>query len=326
MPTISQLPAASQVTAADQIPISQGGTACSVNVGALLAGTQPAILAPTGSLLGRTSLGPGGPDSIGVGLGLLLSNSTLVATGAEQASFPVQGTLTLSDEAVLNSEGNPKLLQLPLLRGLFSAGSDISIDQNGTISFAPGAGTTAGSSGYSISSLPTVPTISASDLVAISQAGSDYTITYANLIDGQTIDQSPTAAVAADTDTFLVAQGGSVMLRQTLAALWVWLSSQLSSYKLPTLELTANTTLSSTVHSGRILICSQALAITAAPADMGPGFGCSVINVSGVGVTLDGGFTTSSGSSTLATGQVATVMCLTYSGGTLLYASMSASA
>ena len=93
MPTISQLPATSQVTAADQIPISQGGSVCSVSIGNLLASTQPAILAPTGSLLGRTSLGTGGPDAIAVGIGLALSTGTLAATGADHADFVVQGTL-----------------------------------------------------------------------------------------------------------------------------------------------------------------------------------------------------------------------------------------
>ena len=59
MPTISQLPVTSQVTAADQLPISQGGSVCSVSVGALLAGTQPAISVATGSLLGRYEFGAG---------------------------------------------------------------------------------------------------------------------------------------------------------------------------------------------------------------------------------------------------------------------------
>ena len=229
MPTISQLPAVSQATAADQVPISQAGSACSISVGTLLAGTQPAILVASGNLLGRTSLGPGGPDPVDVGIGLLLNTDTLVATGADHANFPVQTTLTLSDDAVLSSDGIPKLLQLSLLRGLFSPGSNVSIDQYGTISAAPMGET----SEYSITNLPTVTTISPRDLVAISQSGSDHTITYADLIDGETINQAPVAAAVSDTDTFLVAQGGEAMLAQTLAAVWAWLSSKLSSYLLP---------------------------------------------------------------------------------------------
>jgi len=320
MPTISQLPAASQVAAADQLPISQGGAACSVSVGTLLAGTQPAILAATGTLLGRTSLGPGGPDPVDVGIGLLLNTDTLVATGADHATFPVEGTLTLSDEAVLSSDGNPKLLQLSLLRGLFSAGANISIDQYGMISASLASGTLAGTSGYSITNLPTVTTISSGDLVAISQSGSDHTITYANLIDGETIEQAQAAAAASDADTFLVAQGGNVLLCQTLAAVWVWLKSKLPSYQLPTLELTLNTTLSAAVHNGRVLICSQPITVAPASTNMGNGFTCYLINVSSGNITLGCGITTSSGTSTLAPGQAATLMCVTYSGGTLVYA------
>lgn len=52
MPTIPQLPPAASVTAADEIPISQGGSAMSMAVGTLLAGTQPAIITPSGSLMG----------------------------------------------------------------------------------------------------------------------------------------------------------------------------------------------------------------------------------------------------------------------------------
>lgn len=319
MPTISQLPAASQVTAADQLPISQDGSVCSVSVGTLLASTQPAILAATGTLLGRTSLGTGAPDAVDVGIGLLLNTDSLVATGADHATFPVQSTLTLSDEAVLSSSGNPKLLQLSLLRSLFSAGSNIAIDQSGTIS-ATLAGGTAGTSGYSITGLPTVTTISSSDLVAISQSESDHTITYANFIGGQTVDQMQVAAAASGTDTFLVAQGGNIILSQSLAALWVWLSSQLSGYQLPTLELTTNTTLSSAVHNGRILVCSQPITVTPASANMGSGFTCNLINVSASNVTFGNGINSSSGTSALAPGQVATLMCVAYSGGTLVYA------
>ena len=320
MPTISQLPAASQVTAADQIPISQGGVACSVSVGTLLAGTQPAILAATGSLLGRTSLGAGGPDPVGIGIGLFLNADTLVADGADHAGFPAQGTLIPSDEVVLSSEGNPKLLQLSLLRGLFSPGSNISIDQYGTISTTLTGGSMAGTSEYSITDLSTVATISPGDLVAISQAGSDHTITYANLIDGLTIDEAQAAAVATGADTFLVAQGSNVMLRQTLSAVWTWLSSQLPTYLLPTLELTANTTLSAAVHNGRVLVCSQPITITPGSILVGSGFSCDLINLSAGNVTLASGITTSSGSPSLPPGQAASLVCATYSGGTLLYA------
>ena len=134
MPTIGQLPVLSTVDPADEIPVSHGGTTQSISVGTLLSGVQPAILAPTGTLLGRESLGAGGPEPISVGSGLDLKSGTLTATGGDHASFATTSALDLSDQAVVSSDGSPKLLELTLLRGLFSAGTNIAIDTSGTIS------------------------------------------------------------------------------------------------------------------------------------------------------------------------------------------------
>ncbi len=71
MPTISQLPSSDQVTASDEVPVSQAGATHSVSVGTLLASMQPAVISESGTLLGRVSLGPGGPESIAVGIGLV---------------------------------------------------------------------------------------------------------------------------------------------------------------------------------------------------------------------------------------------------------------
>lgn len=114
------------------------------------------------------------------------------------------------------------------------------------------------------------------------------------------------------------------MLRQTLAAVWVWLCAQLPSYQLPTLELTVETTLSATAHNGRVLICSQPISLAAVAANLGSGFFCTLINVSDGNVTFDSGVTSSSGTSTLAPGQAATLTCATYSGGELVYVWMTA--
>jgi hypothetical protein len=43
-------------------------------------------------------------------------------------------------------------------------------------------------------------------LLAISQGGTDYSISYANLLDGMTIDVATTAAPASDTDLFSAGQ------------------------------------------------------------------------------------------------------------------------
>ena len=146
MPTIKQLPVAAEVNAEDEIPLSQGGLTKSATVGALLNGMQPAVIAPTGSLLGRVSSGPGGPEPVAVGVGLDLSSGTLAANGGDHAAFAAQQSLLLTDEAILNSGGGPRRMPLSLLRNLFSAGANISIDADGVIS-SPGSGGGTGSAG-----------------------------------------------------------------------------------------------------------------------------------------------------------------------------------
>jgi hypothetical protein len=156
----------------------------------------------------------------------------------------------------------------------------------------------------------------------MSHDGSDCAIAYTNFIDGQTIDQAEVASPASSTDSFLVAQSGNVMLRQTLAAVWVWFCSQLPNYQMPTLELTVGTTLSASTHNGRVLICSQPISLEVVATNLGSGFSCTLINVSPGNVALVGGITTSSGTPALAPGQAATLICATYSGGALAYAWM----
>ncbi len=143
MPTIKQLPIAAEVNAEDEIPLSQGGLTKSATVGALLNGMQPAVIVAAGSLLGRVSIGPGGPETVSVGVGLDLSAGTLAANGADHAAFTVQQSLELTDEAILNSGGAPRRIPLSLLRNLFSAGANVSIDANGVISSAGAGGGTA---------------------------------------------------------------------------------------------------------------------------------------------------------------------------------------
>ena len=323
MPTISQLPVLSSIDPADEIPLNHGGVTQSISVGTLLSGTQPAILAPTGTLLGRVSLGSGGPEPISVGVGLGLEASVLTATGANHAGFPTQTLLEPSNQAVLNSGGSPMLLELSLLRGLFVAGSNIAIDSAGTISAAISA-TSVGVSGgsYSIASLPVATTISTGDLVGISQGGAAGSIAYQNFLNGLTIDEAQPAAAASDSDTTWVAQGSDTMVRQTFSAIWAWMVSNQPSYKYPVVEITINTTLDGTAHNGRVLVCSQPVTLTPVFANMGSGFACSVINLSGASVTFGAGIVSSSGGSVLPAGEACTMQGVTYSGGSVIYASL----
>ncbi len=153
----------------------------------------------------------------------------------------------------------------------------------------------------------------------------DHTISYANFLDGLTIDLAQPALAAANTDTLWVAQGSSTMLRQTFSAVWSWIMSQLPSYKLPVVEITGNITLDGTVHNGRILVCSQPVTLSPAALNMGSGFYCDVLNLSAGSVTFGAGITTSSGSLSLPSGQAAAVRCVSYSGGSVVFASLAGS-
>ncbi|MEO9191534.1 MAG: fibronectin type III domain-containing protein [Acetobacteraceae bacterium] len=257
-------------------------------------------MAPTGALLGRISLGPGGPEPVVVSTGLGLEAGSLVATGADHATFPVATATSGTDQIVLASNGAPKLLSLTTLQGWLGTGAS-----NATLN---------------LESLPLASSLGSGDLVAVSQNGSAAAISYANLLDGETIDQAAPALPAGDTDTFWVSQGSSTLVRQTFASIWGWADAKLPTYKLPVVELSTSTTLDGTVHNGRILVCSQPITLSPAFVNMGSGFCCEVLNVSVGSVVFGPGITTSTGQSVLPPLQMALVRGATYSGGDVVFA------
>jgi len=323
MPTISQLPSASAVSAADEIPISQAGVARSASVGTLLAPVQPAIILSSPALLGRNSIGSGGPEQVQVGVGVNLSGGTLVADGLDHSGFPSVSALSVDAELVISNQGSPMLMPASFLRGLFSAGENVAIDPNGVVSAMNGsavAGTTLSVSG--IGDLPILTGLADQDLVPLSHGGSAYAISYSKFLDGITIDQAQAAGPASDSDMLWVAQSSNVMVSQTLRAVWVWVANKLPTYKAPIVEITTSINLDTTLHNGRILVCSQPATLTPLTTDLGSGFQCVVINASLGTVTLGSGFVTSSGSLTLMPWQSATLCCATYSAGTIAFAAM----
>jgi hypothetical protein len=133
MPTINQLPSATGTTPQDVLPIEQAGVTRSVSVAELLSGTQPTIEVPSPCVLGRASLGPGGPESLGLGLGLVVQNASIAANGADHAAFAQAAAFQPTDEVIINSSGTPKQLPVPALRALFSAGTNVAISAGGVI-------------------------------------------------------------------------------------------------------------------------------------------------------------------------------------------------
>ncbi|HET6183218.1 MAG TPA: fibronectin type III domain-containing protein [Acetobacteraceae bacterium] len=264
------------MTAADLVPISQSGSLVTTTTGELLAGTQPAILAPTGSLLGRISLGPGGPEPIDVGAGLVLESGTLIA-------------------------------DVSTLRSVLGVGG-------------------AGSGSAAVAALPVVSSLAASDLIAVSQNGTNAAISLSNLLDGETIDEASPAGPASDTDSLWVGQGSSTMVRQTFGAVWAWAAAHMAGYKPPVLELSTNTTLDASVHNGRILVCSSPLTLSPAFATMGSGFACEVLNLSSGQVTFGTGFIVSSGQTALGPNQFASIRAVSYSQGNAVFAAVAGAA
>ncbi len=134
MPTIPELPSAQQSGAQDEIPVSQAGVTREVTVAELLSGTQQIIEVPSPSILGRASLGPGGPEALNVGLGLTVLGSSLAATGGDHGSFVQETAFAPTDEVILNAGGTPKRLPISALHSLFSAGSNVAIGSTGIVS------------------------------------------------------------------------------------------------------------------------------------------------------------------------------------------------
>lgn len=82
MPTIDQLPGAIVSADSDLVPVSQAGFIRSVSRAQLVAGMQPTLAVPQGTLLGRSIPGVGAPEPVSVGANLVLRNNTLSAVAA----------------------------------------------------------------------------------------------------------------------------------------------------------------------------------------------------------------------------------------------------
>lgn len=340
MTTIAQLTPAASVGAGDLLPLSQAGLLYSVSVSQLTAGLQTVIDVPSGALLGRNSIGAGAPEAVALGAGLALNGGTLAANGADHAGFPVQAALALSDDVVISADGAAGLLPVTALRGLFTAGDGVAI-QDGVVSVTVssvagpagpqgpagdtgpagpagvagpvGAGLAGPAAGNSASA------VGDSDYVALWQNGALAWMPYGQFLGGQTIDELPAAGAAGDSDELLVAQSGNMLSVQSFGALWTYLQGKLPSVKPDVVELTADTVLDSTEHNGRILVVSAPITLTANFANMGPGFTCTLINLAAGAVTMGTGITSGSGTASLPPSASATLVGLSYSGGSVVW-------
>ena len=80
MPTIDELAPATSASDSDEFIVSQAGIARRITRAQVLNGLQPQVVITKGALLGRSSMGTGGPEVIDIGQNLALNGNTLSAT------------------------------------------------------------------------------------------------------------------------------------------------------------------------------------------------------------------------------------------------------
>jgi hypothetical protein len=323
MPTISQLPVTNVVSAADEIPISQDGATRAVPVGTLLASTQPAIIVDSPALIGRKSIGPGGPEQIDLGVGVDMMDGKLIATGSDHSAFPIATSLPPNSDLVISAQGNPMLLQSSLLRGLFTAGQNVIIDSDGVISVTSAGGViAANAAATAINVLPRVDSVGSQDLISISNSGKNCAVTYSQFLNGLTIDQVDVAAFVQDSDLVLASQGDNSIVGLSFGNIRRWIENKSVADQVAVVEISSDCVLDASIHDGKILVCSQPINISPFTTDVKGDLRCTIINVSSDNITFDPGFVSSNGSLTLSPLQSASLLCLNYSAGTMQLLSM----
>jgi len=82
MPTIDELAPATASSNTDELPANQNGFTRKVTRAQILAGVQPQLVIPAGTIVGRISAGSGAPETITVGSFLNFASGTLSAMAA----------------------------------------------------------------------------------------------------------------------------------------------------------------------------------------------------------------------------------------------------
>jgi hypothetical protein len=106
MPTIDQLAPATAASDNDELLVSQSGIARKATRAQVLAGVQPQLAISCGTLLGRISSGTGGPEPIGIGANLTLTNGALTAAATPfNIGSLAAGTVPASGDLVPLGQG-----------------------------------------------------------------------------------------------------------------------------------------------------------------------------------------------------------------------------
>ena len=87
MPTIDELAPATSASDGDALLVSQSGTTKKITRAQVIAGLQPQLAVPSGTLLGRASTGTGPVEAVALGSNLSLNAGTLSAIGGSTLSL-----------------------------------------------------------------------------------------------------------------------------------------------------------------------------------------------------------------------------------------------
>lgn len=128
MPTITQLAPATAASDQDELMISQNGASRKISRGQLIAGLQPQIATPSGTLLGNPTRGQaaGSPAPITIGANLTLRGGTLSADAAPYAvtGLPAGTVPGVADLVPLGQAGgNTAVTYAQFMNGLSSVGN-----------------------------------------------------------------------------------------------------------------------------------------------------------------------------------------------------------
>jgi hypothetical protein len=126
MPTIDELPPAVSVSDTDELVVSQADTARKATRAQLLAGVQPALAIPSGTLLGRVSAGIGAPETLALGANLTVGNGAISAPAPFVIdALPAGGAPGAADQVPIGQGGQNAAIPYATFMGGLSGISGI---------------------------------------------------------------------------------------------------------------------------------------------------------------------------------------------------------
>jgi hypothetical protein len=204
MPTIDQLAPATASSDTDEMMANQSGVSVKVTRAQVIAGLQPALAIPSGTVLGRESSGTGAPENLSIGANLVLNGGTLSATTSYIVSSLPAGTVpAVGDLVAMGQQGS-----------------------NTAVPYAQFMSGLSGLSGIDVSHMLVTPTGASTGQTVASFAAGTLPMSGGTMTGGLTLAGNPTAPLQAATKQYvdtqtaaaLLAAGGTMTGALTLAA------------------------------------------------------------------------------------------------------------